>query len=135
MLQLLTGVPRLRVAAPRSGRWPSGAGSSAPKAAGVPARSAANNLAAFNAALPILNALVLFGTVALLPHDALSLGAFLAFNVAFVQVLSSAITLGSTAGYAVEIVPLYEAPGRSSMRPPRSPGARPPQATSAATWR
>ncbi len=109
VLQLLTGVPRLRVAGAEERAlavW--GREFSAQKRLAFRARSAANNLAAFNAALPILNALVLFGAVSMLPHGALSLGAFLAFSVAFVQVLSSAIMLGSTAGYAVEIVPLYE---------------------------
>jgi ATP-binding cassette subfamily C protein len=49
-----------------------------------------------------------FATVASLPPNSLSLGAFLAFNVAFAQVLASAILFSSVIGSAVEIVPLCE---------------------------
>ena len=40
--------------------------------------------------------------------NGLSLGAFLAFYAAFVQVLASAVLMASVVGYAVQIVPLYE---------------------------
>ncbi|MBI4861589.1 MAG: ATP-binding cassette domain-containing protein, partial [Candidatus Riflebacteria bacterium] len=72
------------------------------------AQSAANLLTAFDATLPLLCSMTLFATVALLPQDSISLGAFLAFNVAFVQILGGAVRVGAVIGQAVEVVPLYE---------------------------
>jgi ATP-binding cassette subfamily C protein len=109
VLQLVTGIARLRVAGAEDRAlavW--GREFSVQKRLAFRARSVANGLAAFNAAAPIVNALVLFGAVALLPREGLSLGAFLAFYVAFVQVLSAAIQMSSSLTYAVQVVPLYE---------------------------
>ena len=109
VLQLLTGISRLRVAGAEERAlavW--GREFSAQRRLAFKARAAANGLAAFQAATPILNSMVLFGMVAFMPRDSLSLGAFLAFSVAFFQILSAAIMMGSTVTYAVQIIPLYE---------------------------
>ena len=74
----------------------------------LPARSVGNNLAAFNAAAPMLAAIALFAAVSLQSREELSLGSFLAFNVAFFQVLSAALMVSSLIGYAAEVVPLQE---------------------------
>ncbi len=99
---------------PGAGRL--GAGFRPAKEARLPARSSANVLAAFNAALPALATAALFALVASLPLRSVSLGAFLAFYVAFVQILASAILMASVVGYAVQVVPLYERTGRSWRR-------------------
>jgi NHLM bacteriocin system ABC transporter ATP-binding protein len=109
VLQLITGITRLRVAGAEDRAlsvW--GKDFGLQRQLAFRARSVSNNLSAFNAAIPILSALVLFGMVALMPVGAISLGAFLAFNVAFVQILSTALMMSSSLPYAVEIVPLYE---------------------------
>src|SRR5262249_16559949 len=67
-----------------------------------------NNLAAFNAAVPIVSTMVLFATVSLLPRAGLSLGTFLAFNVAFTQVIFAALAMSSAIGFAIQMVPPYE---------------------------
>jgi NHLM bacteriocin system ABC transporter ATP-binding protein len=109
VLQLITGITRLRVAGAEDRAlavW--GKDFGLQRQLAFRARSVANNLSAFNAAIPIISLVVLFGTVALMPVGAISLGAFLAFNVAFVQILSTALMMSSSLPYAVEIVPLYE---------------------------
>jgi NHLM bacteriocin system ABC transporter ATP-binding protein len=109
VLQLITGIGRLRVAAAEDRAlavW--GKEFGAQRGLSFRARGVANNLAAFSAAVPVVSALVLFGTVALLPRQGLSLGTFLAFNVAFMQVLAAAAVMGSAVTSAVQVVPLYE---------------------------
>jgi NHLM bacteriocin system ABC transporter ATP-binding protein len=109
VLQLITGITRLRLAGAEERALAVWARDfSVQKKLAYRARSVANALAAFNAALPVVSTLVLFAAVARLPTGSLSLGAFLAFSVAFTQVLSSAILMASIVGYAVQVVPLYE---------------------------
>jgi ATP-binding cassette subfamily C protein len=109
VLQLITGISRLRLAGAEDRALAVWARDfSVQKKLAFRARSAANVLTAFNAALPVLGTMALFAAVAALPRDGLSLGAFLAFNAAFVQVLFSAILMASIIGYAVQVVPLYE---------------------------
>jgi NHLM bacteriocin system ABC transporter ATP-binding protein len=109
VLQLVTGIARLRVAGAEDRAlavW--GRQFGAQRELSFRARSVANGLAAFNAAVPVVNLMALFAVVALLPSAGLSLGAFLAFSVAFAQVLSAALFLGSNITYAIQVVPLYE---------------------------
>jgi NHLM bacteriocin system ABC transporter ATP-binding protein len=109
VLQLITGITRLRVAAAEDRAlavW--GREFGAQRRLSFRARCVANNLAAFNAAVPVVSALALFGTVVLLPRESLSLGHFLAFNVAFVQILSAAVLMGSSVTAAIQVVPIYE---------------------------
>ncbi|HKI35482.1 MAG TPA: NHLP bacteriocin export ABC transporter permease/ATPase subunit [Gemmataceae bacterium] len=109
VLQLITGITRLRVAAAEDRAlavW--GREFGAQRRLSFRARCVGNNLATFNAAVPIVSTLALFGTVALLPREGLSLGHFLAFNVAFVQILAAAVVMGSAITTAIQVVPLYE---------------------------
>jgi ABC-type bacteriocin/lantibiotic exporter with double-glycine peptidase domain len=72
------------------------------------ARSVSNATDAFAAAAPLVSTVALFATLTLFPREGLSLGAFLAFNVAFVRLLSSALSMSSTIGSLIEIVTVYE---------------------------
>jgi NHLM bacteriocin system ABC transporter ATP-binding protein len=107
VLQLLTGVARLRVAAAEDRAlavWAHYFGRQ--KRLAYRAHSAANVLAAFDAAVPVVTTLILFGVISLRPQ-ALSLGEFLAFSVAFTQVLSAALLLSSSVSDLIQIIPLY----------------------------
>ncbi|HEV3258812.1 MAG TPA: NHLP bacteriocin export ABC transporter permease/ATPase subunit [Gemmataceae bacterium] len=109
VLQLITGITRLRLAGAEERAlavW--GRDFSLQKRLAFLARSAANNLATFNAALPVVGAILLFAMVASQPVEAISLGGFLAFSAAFMQVLWSAIQMGSVLSYFIQVVPLYE---------------------------
>ena len=66
------------------------------------------NLAAFNALLPVAATIVLFAAFALGSRQDLSLGSFLAFNVAFSQVLGTAVAVSSMVGYVASVIPLQE---------------------------
>jgi ATP-binding cassette subfamily C protein len=55
--------------------------------------------------------LLLFATVSLLPREEVSLGIFLAFNAAFVQVLYAAVTTSAAVSSVLQVVPLYERAG------------------------
>jgi NHLM bacteriocin system ABC transporter ATP-binding protein len=109
VLQLITGVARLRLAGAEDRALAVWAGDfSVQKRLAFRARAAANVLAAFNAALPALATAALFAVVASSTADRPSLGAFLAFYAAFMQVLTSAVLMAQVIGYAVQVVPLYE---------------------------
>jgi NHLM bacteriocin system ABC transporter ATP-binding protein len=109
VLQLITGISRLRVAGAEDRALAVWAKDfSLQRKLTFRARSVVNYLAAFNAAVPIVSMMVLFATVSLLPHEGLSLGSFLAFNVAFTQVIYSALMMSSAIGSAIQMVPLYE---------------------------
>jgi NHLM bacteriocin system ABC transporter ATP-binding protein len=109
VLQLITGISRLRVAGAEDRALAVWAKDfSLQRKLAFRVRSVANSLAAFNAAVPIVSTMVLFATVSLLPRDSLSLGTFLAFNVAFTQIIFSALTMSTAIGFAVQMVPLYE---------------------------
>jgi NHLM bacteriocin system ABC transporter ATP-binding protein len=125
VLQLITGLSRLRIAGAEERALALWAREfSAQKRLGFRARSVAINLLAFNAAAPLLAAMALFSTVSLLPLSELSLGSFLAFNVAFVQVLYAALLVTSLIGSAVEIVPLHERARPILETPPEVDAAR-----------
>ncbi|HVS35673.1 MAG TPA: NHLP bacteriocin export ABC transporter permease/ATPase subunit, partial [Gemmataceae bacterium] len=109
VLQLITGVARLRLAGAEDRALAVWAGDfSVQKRLAFRARSAANLLAAFNAALPALATAALFAVVASAVSERPSLGAFLAFYAAFMQVLTSAVMMASVIGYAAQVVPLFE---------------------------
>src|SRR5262249_4129126 len=109
VLQLITGITRLRVAGAEDRALAVWAKDfSVQRKLEFRARSVVNNLAAFNAAVPIVSTMVLFATVSLLPRESLSLGTFLAFNVAFTQIIFSALSMSSAIGFAIQMVPLYE---------------------------
>src|SRR5262249_12060449 len=109
VLQLITGISRLRVAGAEDRAlavWAKDFGLQRKLA--FRARSVANNLAAFNAAVPLVTLMVLFATVSLLPRGGPALGSLLAFNVAFTTVLFSAVSMSTAIGSAIQMIPLYE---------------------------
>jgi NHLM bacteriocin system ABC transporter ATP-binding protein len=109
VLQLVTGISRLRVAGAEDRALALWAGDfSAQRRLAFRARAVANQLSTFQAAVPLLMTVVLFGTVSLLPADSLSLGAFLAFNVAFLRIFMVAGILGAALSSLAQVVPLYE---------------------------
>jgi NHLM bacteriocin system ABC transporter ATP-binding protein len=109
VLQMITGIARLRVAGAETRALAVWAREfSVQRKHTFQARSIANNLGTFTTVLPVLSSMALFATVSMLPEGKLSLGAFLAFNVAFVQILAAAIMMSTVIGYAVEVVPLCE---------------------------
>ena len=60
------------------------------------------------AAAPALATVLLFAGAATLPSDAIEPATFLAFNVAFVQVVAASIGLASVATFIVQATPIYE---------------------------
>jgi NHLM bacteriocin system ABC transporter ATP-binding protein len=71
-------------------------------------RRVANNLAAFNSVVQIVATTALFAAFFLKSRQDLSLGSFLAFNVAFAQVLSAAVVVSSMVGQVASVIPLQE---------------------------
>jgi NHLM bacteriocin system ABC transporter ATP-binding protein len=109
VLQLLTGISRLRVAGAENRALAFWAKDFALQTKlGFRAQSVANNLESFMASVPVLASMAIFATVVLAPRESLSLGVFLAFNAAFVQIIFAAISMSSTITSVLEIVPLYE---------------------------
>ena len=67
-----------------------------------------NNIATLNSVVQIAATTALFAAFFLLSRTDLSLGSFLAFNVAFAQVLTAAVTVSSMAGSVAALIPLQE---------------------------
>ena len=67
-----------------------------------------NNLATFNAMVQPVATTALFAAFFLTSRQDLSLGSFLAFNVAFGQVLSAAVMVSSMVGSVAAVIPLQE---------------------------
>lgn len=109
VFQLISGLSRIRVAGAEARVLAVWARQfSVQRRLAIRARGVANNLAAADAAAPILAALALFAAVSLQSRQDLSLGSFLAFNVAFFQVLSAVLIVSSLVGSAAEVLPLQE---------------------------
>ena len=110
LLQFITGIAKLRVAAAEARAFSIWANSFAEqKRAFFRAQNAANLLATFFAVWPLLTSLVIFAVVASLPQGSLSTAAYLAFVAAFTgQLLTSVLTLGQAATSVLQCVPLYE---------------------------
>jgi NHLM bacteriocin system ABC transporter ATP-binding protein len=109
VLQVITGISRLRVAGAEGralARW--ARGFSAQRRQAFRARTVGNGLAVFQAAVPLLTAAVVFAVAAERQRAGLSVGAFLAFNAAFGQVIAAAVALGLSLGTLLRAVPLYE---------------------------
>jgi NHLM bacteriocin system ABC transporter ATP-binding protein len=109
VLQMISGISRLRVAGAEERAlavWAQEFGSQ--RQLIFRARMVANVLATFYSAVPLMTALVLFAAVAFLTNGRISLGAFLAFNVAFAEIFMSTVFLGSTVRALIEMIPLYE---------------------------
>lgn len=108
VLQLVTGISRLRVAAAETRALAVWAGLfSRQRKLAFRARSVANWLISFNAALTVLASLALFSAVSLLEQP-VSLGTFLAFSAAFSQILYAALGVSRSITSTLYVVPLYE---------------------------
>ncbi|OHB67469.1 MAG: NHLP bacteriocin export ABC transporter permease/ATPase subunit [Planctomycetes bacterium RBG_13_63_9] len=109
VLQLLTGISRLRVAGAERRALAFWAKSFRLQTKlGFQAQLVSNNASTFLATVPILTSSVIFGAVAFLGSEKLYLATFLAFNAAFVQIIAASVTVSSTVTSLLEIVPLYE---------------------------
>lgn len=109
VLQLLTGISRLRVAGAESralAHWAEQYGRQMRGA--YRAQRVSNGLGTLLAVVPVMASVVVFAVVALWPTPSLSVAAFLAFSVAFTQVMGAAIQMSSTISSALDVVPLYE---------------------------
>ncbi len=109
LLQLLTGISRLRVAGAENrtlAYWAKHYGEQT--ATAVRGQMVSNNLATFMSAIPIFSTLMIFGIVALYPPGSLSLSTFIAFSAAFGSVMASAVAMSSTVSTVLDVVPLYE---------------------------
>jgi len=109
VLQLLTGISRLRVAGAERRALAFWTRSfSQQTRLGFQAQSISNLSATFLAMTPVLSSCLIFGSVALLGTEKITLAVFLAFNAAFVQIIMASVTVGMTVTSLLEIVPLYE---------------------------
>lgn len=109
VLQLLTGISRLRVAGAESralAHWAEHYGRQVRGA--YRAQRVSIGLETLLAAVPVCASLVVFVIVAMSPNERLSVATFLAFSVAFTQIMGSAIQMSSTISSALDVVPLYE---------------------------
>ncbi len=121
VLQLLSGISRLRVAAAENRALAFWAGHFRLKTRlCYQAQSVANYLATFTAAIPILCSLAIFAAVSLFREEPISLGVFLAFNAAFVQIIGAAVSMSGTISSVLEIVPLVERARPILTTPPES---------------
>jgi len=109
VLQLLTGISRLRVAGAerRALAYWTRSFSLQTKLA-FQAQTVSNASATFLAMVPVLSSCLIFGSVALAGSEKITLATFLAFNAAFVQIVMASVTVGTTVTSLLEIVPLYE---------------------------
>jgi len=108
VLQLLSGISRLRVAAAENRALAFWARHFSQKTRlAYRAQSVANALATFSAAVPVLCSLAIFAAVGL-RAEPIGLGLFLAFNAALVQIVLAAVMMSGTISTLLEIVPLCE---------------------------
>jgi NHLM bacteriocin system ABC transporter ATP-binding protein len=111
IFEFVDGIAKFKVSGTEGrafSRWAENFG--AQKQLGASIRRVGNFLSVFGASFPILSTCVIFFAVASQTgkHEAsLSTGGFLAFNVAFVQLLGSVLALGSGFLALLHIVPLY----------------------------
>jgi NHLM bacteriocin system ABC transporter ATP-binding protein len=109
VLQFITGISRLRVAAAEEralARWASDF--SEQKRFAYSARRVANHFAVVYAIVPLLSTLAVFATMAALGDEGPSLGMFLTFNAAFAQIVAALVTLGFTANAMLKVIPALE---------------------------
>lgn len=106
---LINGIGKIRVAGAEArafARWAERFAEQRRRA--FAAQRAANAQAAFNAVYGVLTSLAIFAVVGLASEEAMPLGEYLAFNAAFGQFLSAALSLVSVFSTVLVLVPLYE---------------------------
>ncbi|MFQ5731439.1 MAG: NHLP bacteriocin export ABC transporter permease/ATPase subunit [Planctomycetaceae bacterium] len=109
LLQLFTGISRLRVAGAENRALAYWARHySRQTKTSIRSQMVSNNLESFLAALPVAAPLVIFASVALFPSEKLSVAGFLAFNVAFIEIIGAAVSMSGTLSAVIDVVPLFE---------------------------
>lgn len=109
LLELLGGITKLRIAgAERRGfaRWADAFRNQV--ALTLKARESYEWLSMFFAALPILNAMILYAAVMGLGVEAVTVGSFLAFNLAFVTLVTAGLNANATLVSLAGVIPTYE---------------------------
>ncbi len=108
VLQLLTGISRLRIAGAENRALAFWAESFSRRTKlSVQAQAVANHVASFMSCVPHVSACLIFAAVYFL-EESLSLATYLAFNAAFVQVVTSGVAVSSAVTSILGIVPLYQ---------------------------
>jgi NHLM bacteriocin system ABC transporter ATP-binding protein len=106
---LIHGIAKLRVAGAEArayARWADRFAEQRRRT--LAAQRAANYQAAFNAVYGVLTSLTVFAVVAVASQESLSIGEFLAFNAAFGQFLSAALSVVAVFSSVLAAVPVYE---------------------------
>jgi NHLM bacteriocin system ABC transporter ATP-binding protein len=109
VLQLLTGIAKLRVAGAEMRAFAVWSGQySIQKANAAKAQSAANAIVVFNSVSDVLTYLVIFGAVAFVLGGGVSTGEFVAFNTAFAQFLFASAGITTAFSTILQAAPFYE---------------------------
>jgi NHLM bacteriocin system ABC transporter ATP-binding protein len=109
VLQLLTGIAKLRVAGAEMRAFAVWSGKySIQKANAAKAQSAANAIVVFNSVSDVLTYLVIFGAVAFVLGGGVSTGEFVAFNTAFAQFLFASAGITTAFSTILQAAPFYE---------------------------
>ncbi len=109
VLQAVTGIAKFRMAGAEGRAFASWAKDfSQLKQTTYKARNTANNLTVFNAGYYIIMSMIIFAAVAFSGRRDLSTGTFLAFNAAFVQLVTAVLILSTTSIGILNILPTYE---------------------------
>jgi NHLM bacteriocin system ABC transporter ATP-binding protein len=109
VLQLLTGIAKLRVAGAEMRAFTVWAGQySVQKSNAVKAQSAANAVLVFNSASTVLTSMIVFATVVFFMGGSVSTGDFVAFNAAFAQFLFASAGITTAFTTILQAAPFYE---------------------------
>lgn len=110
VLELLNGIAKLRVAGAEGHAFAVWARAfSAQRRVAFQGRAATNLLVTYQAILPLLASVLLFGTTAAIGSGTpISTGTFLAFSAALTQVLAAVVSLGTAGITLLTAVPLYQ---------------------------
>jgi NHLM bacteriocin system ABC transporter ATP-binding protein len=106
---LINGISKLRVAGAEArayARWADRFAEQRRRT--LAAQRAANAQTAFNAVYGVLTSLAIFAVVGITTTEAMPIGEFLAFNAAFGQFLSAALSLVGVFSSVLTMVPIYE---------------------------
>jgi NHLM bacteriocin system ABC transporter ATP-binding protein len=109
VFQLLTGLPKLRVAAAEDRafiKW--SADFTSGRVIAVRARRVQNLLTTFNAVFPLVCSIIVFGIVAGPLHGKIPIAAFLSFNAAFILLTAATIQFTGVAITSLSVIPLLE---------------------------
>jgi NHLM bacteriocin system ABC transporter ATP-binding protein len=124
VFQLLTGLPKIRVAAAEDRafiKW--SATFTRGRALNVRARRVQNLLTAFNAVFPLVCSIVIFGIVAGPLKGKVPIAAFLSFNAAFILLTAAMLQFTAVAITSLSVVPLLERIKPMLTQEPESTGS------------